>query len=266
MIGLVYLAWVPLGPQPLRAFVSSYRMNPPGAPHELVVLLNGGAEERPEWLGSELASIEHRSLVLKGPLQDLAAYGEAAARLEHERLCLLNSYSVALTEGWLGHLSRALEQPDVGIAGASASWESQAEWARGRPRDWPRHLRALRAPRRDYPRFPNPHIRTTGFVIDRERLRAMGLEGVSDKYSAYLLKSGRASITRRVQQQGLRPVVGGADGRVYDVQEWPLSATYRSGGQRNLLISDNRTRDWEEAPPRLRRRLMKDAWGAQGRS
>jgi len=45
------------------------------------------------------------------------------------------------------------------------------------------------------------------------------------------------------------------------VPEWPASATYRSGEQRNLLVADRRTRDWERSSPRLRRRLGRDAWG-----
>jgi hypothetical protein len=56
-------------------------------------------------------------------------------------------------------------------------------------------------------------------------------------------------------------VVVGRDGRAYDIEEWPASSIYRAGGQRNLLIADNRTRDWDRASPRLRRRLSRDAWG-----
>ena len=152
----------------------------------------------------------------------------------------------------------------MGLAGATASWESQAEWMRGKARYWPYQLLGLRAARRDYPRFPNPHIRTTAFMIGRPELLRMGLEQARDKRSAYLLESGRMSITRQVQRRGLRAVVTGRDGRAYEVADWPSSRTYRSGGQDNLLVADNRTRDWEQASPRLRHRLSRDAWGEQG--
>ena len=121
----------------------------------------------------------------------------------------------------------------------------------------------LRAARREYPRFPNPHVRTTAFMLDRATVATMGLEHVRDKRAAYLLESGRASITRQVQQRGRRAVVVGRDGRVYDVDEWPRSRSYRSGRQENLLVADNRTRDWQQASPRRRRRLSLDAWGEQ---
>lgn len=265
MIGLVHLVWAPLGPEPLRAFLRSYRAHPAGAEHELVVLLNGagtkaGPLSRKDLL-AELGDTAHRLIDLERPLTDLAAYGQAAMRLEHEWLCFVNSYGVILTDGWLGQLAHAAGQPGVGIAGATGSWESQAEWRRGQPTGWLRQLSAVRAARRDYPRFPNPHIRTTAFLLRRQAVLELGLDKAVDKRAAYLLESAHNGITRRLGERGLRAVVVGRDGRVYEVDEWPLSRTYRSGGQDNLLVADNRTTDWQEASPRIRRQLSRDAWG-----
>lgn len=270
MIGLVHLVWAPLGPDPLRRFLRSYRAHDAGAEHELVVVLNGasadlGGGARRAQL-AELQGTEHTLIELAQPVLDLAAYGEAARRLEHSRLCFVNSYSVILAERWLALLSRALDLPGVGLAGASASWESQAEWIRGRVRHWPLQLLTLARARRDYPRFPNPHVRTTGFVIERAALLDMALEQVGDKRSAYLLESGRESITRQVQRRGLRAVVVGRDGRLYDVEEWPLSRTFRAGAQENLLVADNQTDAYRAASSRLRRRLAHDSWGSRYRS
>jgi hypothetical protein len=274
MIGVVHLVWAPLGPEPLREFLRSYHAHAAGAAHELVVVLNGlernrsgerdGAAEasaRRAALLAELQHTEHRLVILERPTLDLPAYGLVAGQLGHERLCFLNSYSVILAEGWLARLASALDDPGVGLAGATGSWESQAEWVRGKTMYWPYQLVNLPRALRDYPRFPNPHIRTTAFMLERELLLGMGLERAADKRDTYLLESGRRSITRQVVERDLRPVVVGRDGRAYDVAEWSDSATYRADGQRNLLVADNRTRDWELAPPRLRRRLSRDAWG-----
>jgi len=285
-IGLVYLVWAPLGPQPVREFLNSYQANSPGIEHGLTIVLNGAAHAaRPRSgktslrtsrkghacdasaaltrkdLLTELAGIEHRLLVLDRPVLDLAAYGLAARMLENQRLCFLNSYSVVLVDNWLSLLSRPLEEPSVGLAGATASWESQAEWVRGRARYWPYQLATLRGARRDYPRFPNPHIRTTAFAIEREILLGMGLERATDKRSTYLLESGHDSLTRQVQTSGLRVVITGRDGNIYEADRWGAAGTYRSGEQKNLLVADRRTRDWQRASPRLQRRLSHDAWG-----
>lgn len=271
-LGVVHLVWAPLGLEPVRSFLRSYRAHPPGIAHELVIVLNGAPSEASgttpsgavlsrETLLTELAGVEHRLIVLDRPALDLAAYGTAARELSHRRLCFLNSYSVILADGWLAVLAQALDGPGTGLAGATASWESQSRWVRGRVRHWPYQLLRLRSARRDYPRFPNPHIRTTAFMVDRAVVLAMNLDSARDKRDTYLLESGRRSVTRQVLERGLRAVVAGRDGQVYGVKDWAASRTYRSGCQDNLLVADRRTADWQNASPRLRRRLSRDAWG-----
>jgi hypothetical protein len=268
MIAVVHLVWAPLGPEPLRELISSYHAHESGAEHELVIVLNGVADtvrtsapER-EALLAELAGTEHTLISLERDVLDLEAYGEAARALAHGRVCFLNSYSTILADRWLAHLADALAQPDVGLVGASGSWESQAEWRRGRVRHWPQQLLALPGMRRDYPRFPNPHIRTSAFMLERPRFLELGVTRLPDKRSTYLLESGHRSITRIVEQQGLRAVVVGRDGLSYDLQAWPDSHTFRSGEQENLLIADNQTRDYQAASSSCRRRLSRGTWGA----
>ena len=54
-------------------------------------------------------------------------------------------------------------------------------------------------------------------------------------------------MTAQVLARGERALVVGRDGEAYAPERWPESATFRSGGQANLLVADNRTRQWEEA-------------------
>ncbi len=261
MIAVVHLVWGPLGPAPLCEFLASYDECAPGAAHELVVVFNGvSAAQRPPLL-AELDGRAHRLIELAEPVIDLAAYGAAAASIEHMHVCFLNSYSVIRVDGWLGHLAAALRSPGVGLAGATASWESKVELVGGGLEHVAYQLVKLRETRRRYPGFPNPHIRTTAFMLERALALELDLERPQDKTEAYVLESGREGITRRVWRRGLKAVVVGRDGRAYEPADWPQSATYRSGGQRNLLVADNRTREWEDASTGERRSLSRRAWG-----
>jgi hypothetical protein len=124
LIALVHLIWGPAGELPLRRFVTSYRSHPPGVDHELVLLLNGVDEPTRGMVDEVVGELPHRRLELDSPAQDLSAYALATERLSHDRLCFLNSYSEALADGWLAKLNDALEQPRVGMAGATGSWAS----------------------------------------------------------------------------------------------------------------------------------------------
>ncbi len=124
MIAVVHLVWGPFGTSPLRGFLASYREHVAGVEHELVVLFNGiDSAQRPEF-EAELVGLEHRVIELEEPVQDLAAYAQVAARLQHERVCFLNSYSQLLAPNWLAKLNGGLDQPRAGIAGATGSWAS----------------------------------------------------------------------------------------------------------------------------------------------
>lgn len=272
MIGLIYLAWAPLGLEPLRGFLDSYHAHDPGIDHDLVVVLNGlGLPPAPQaaraltvqQMEAELASTRHRLIVLEEPMLDLAAYGASAQLVQHEHLCFLNSYSEILCERWLAKLARWQQAPGVGLVGATGSWESKSKLAAGNLSHWAFQLGMLPASRYHYPAFPNPHIRTTAFMAERRLLVGLGLERAYDKPSAYLLESGRHSITRQIQALGMQALVVGCDGKGYEVSRWPSSHTFRSGRQQNLLVADNRTRQWEQASRMLTWRLSRYAWGSK---
>lgn len=120
----MHLVWGPLGAGPLREFLGSYRRHSAGVEHELVVLLNNVPDPLPAEFGEALEGTEHRLLRIGAPVQDLAAYAHAADRLEHRRLCFLNSYSTILAPDWLAKLDCALDQPRAGLVGATGSWAS----------------------------------------------------------------------------------------------------------------------------------------------
>jgi hypothetical protein len=244
---VVHLVWAPLGPEPLRRFAASYRAHPAGLDHRLVLLFKGFGDAGPSAAHREaVADLDHETLTYDRPTFDLPAYAAAAAALDAGQVCFLNSESELVADGWLAALHGALADPAVGAVGATGSYES------------PRTINPLR--RRRWPRFPNPHLRTNAFMLAKELMAALRWPEVRTKSQAWELESGRAGFTRQVWDRGLGTLVVGRDGTAYAPPEWPASATFRSGDQANVLIADNRTRQWAQADPDLRARLSRLAW------
>ena len=185
-------------------------------------------------------------------MQDLDAYRDALRLTDAGRFVFLNSYARVLDDGWLGKLAAAHDSGSVGLAGASGTWESQLS-----PAPWP--LKPLRVSR--FPRFPNPHVRSSTFMLERELGLALDWPRIASKMDAYVLENGRRSITKQVERHGLEAVVVGRDGKAYLPWEYRAARTYRSGGQENLLVADNRTDAYLAARSSERRRLETLAWG-----
>ncbi|MBS0271331.1 MAG: glycosyltransferase [Proteobacteria bacterium] len=91
---------------------------------------------------------------------------------------------------------------------------------------------------KNFPPFPNPHIRSNGFMLSREFLLEFnGLE--KTKIACCEFESGWNGITNRILKKGLSILLVGADGIAYSPEEWPKSQTFRLGKQQNLIATDN---------------------------
>jgi hypothetical protein len=254
-IAVVHLVWAPLGAPMLEEFLNAYSSHSAGAAHRLVVILNGfdgSGDPRRAEVERLLERVEHEPLVLVEPVGDLVAYRKVAEQLDVRNLCFLNSYSRPLVENWLALLAGVLSDRSVGLVGSGGSNESAYSAA-------PLWLRPRR--RRDFPPFPNPHLRTNGFMLERELMLELHWPRPRSKSDAWALESGKRSISRQIWERGLDVRVVGRDGVGYPSARWQESTTFRSGEQRNLLIADNRTSQYAEAEPAVKRRLEEMAWG-----
>jgi hypothetical protein len=231
-------------PTPVEQFANAYRAHDAGIEHELVILLNRFDHQDPAPHLEPLAGLDYRTIKVPSSTIDLPAYAFAARRIEAGPVCFLNSHSQPLVGGWLRRLRDALAPEAVGLVGATGSWEA---------------TRTLR-PWNRWPEFPNPHIRTNAFMLDRDLMNSLHWPVPKNKRAAWQLESGRDGVTRQIQARGLQVLVVALNG-VFGPEEWPQSGTFRAGGQRNLLVADNRTRDWEAADQEGKALLTRLAWG-----
>jgi len=299
-LALVHLVRKAEGPEPFRAFLDSYRAVESGAGHDLVLLLKGFAREREADETAALAGgIEAQRIYVDDDGFDVGAYFTAADRLEHARLCFVNSFTTVRAPGWLAKLDAALSLPDAGIAGATGSWASHWSWLRYNlglatpyraafpDRAWaqrqiqrltpdtrrvftPLWLRHLLGTLRVMPyfagrfgAFPAAHVRTNGFMLERGLMRSLERTPVRRKFDAFVVEGGHRSITSQIASLGLRPLLAGADGLAYDVPDWARSNVFWQREQENLLLEDNQTRTYRDADLELRTYFARFAWGVE---
>lgn len=278
-VAVVHLVWQPLGLDPFVRFLQSYRAHPAGMPHALVLLFNGFEREDETAPYRSVCDVPSGAHFLAGRRTDIAAYYAAAHGLTFDALCFLNSHVEVLRDGWLASLAEHLGRDGVGVVAPTGSYESRFTERWRAAVDDTRRL--MQGPERSsqmlslvrngvragqcaltYPPFPNPHVRTGAFMVRRADLLGVKPGSLASKGDTYRFESGRRGMTRELARRGLGAVVVGADGKGYQVPEWPHSRTFRCGDQENLLIADNRTRQYEEAGGDERFVLARAAWGA----
>jgi hypothetical protein len=148
-----------------------------------------------------------------------------------------------------------MQTPQAGIAGTTGSW------ATARSMDGAAWRKLI------YPSFPNPHIRTAGFIIASDVLRRIwpgGLwytvELLGYQKFRYLPEHGRGNISQRIESLGLKLLVVDRDGRVWEKADWEKSNTFRSGRQEGLLIADKQTLEYDRASPEQRIWMSDTTW------
>jgi hypothetical protein len=111
-----------------------------------------------------------------------------------------------------------------------------------------------------YGRFPNPHVRTSAFMIEKDRFLSLCGAPFNKKEDTYRFESGRRSMTKQILAQGLKPVVMDRNGKSYPMSEWKASSTFWATGQSNLIAADNQTRAYAQASQAYRIFLEDRAW------
>ncbi len=100
---------------------------------------------------------------------------------------------------------------------------------------------------RDFPKFPNPHVRSTAFMIRRNDFLSIPFNPQEKtKIAACLFESGPDGMSSTLVRKGLDVLVVGADGTGYTMDQWPGCGAFRSGDQSNLLATDNQTRLFDQ--------------------
>lgn len=253
MITVVYLIWTPAGRASVDRFLASYHHHRAGVPHRLLLVVMGDME---------VDGYETLRLLQSG--FDISAYFAVAREVETDYLCFLNTYSEILTSDWLAKMHEHIRRREVGAVGATGSLESYYTQVKAMtaphlhsPRAWRLRWQALC----NFPPFPNAHLRTNAFMIRRKTMLELNYPREDSKAHALRFESGRNSMTRQLKRMKLDTLVVGRDGRGYPPERWRESWTFRSGGQRNLLIGDNRTRQYADASSEDKRTLAQAAWG-----
>lgn len=269
-VSVLYVArGIDAGLEAVDSFVEAWNEHPPLCAHRLYFLAKGwpDAEQRGR-LRSRAEECTAALLDVSDDGYDWGAYFQALPHVDTEWVCLMNSHSRPQKAGWLSMLLAAATSEGNGLAGATASWES-LRWTYSPTdpistsvRQWLRSVKN-HSRWRHFDAFPNPHLRSTGLLLRRTMLEAFAAlhQPPRSKFEALRLESGRDGLSRFAQKHGCRLTVVGQDGQPLSSSDWPSSGIFRSRDQGNLLISDNRTRDYAAADPQGRTYLKTLAWG-----
>lgn len=160
---------------------------------------------------------------------DIGAYIRIAGKIDDQIIIFLNSHSTICCDKWIEKLVNPFIDNKIGLVGCTASFES---------------LSPLGI---EFPRTPNPHIRTNGFAIRKKDFAYITKNVViSSKYDAWIFESGFFSLTKRIMNLDKNYIIVDKKGVTYGVESFQIAGTFRNLYRSNQIISDNQHKEYSK--------------------
>ena len=218
----VALVYTYFGRDNYDRFIESYTKHPAGYPHDFFPMI-------------------------PGPGMNVGVYLDAAQKLDHDFLCCCTAYTEFLTDNWLQKMMNEAVRLDVGAVDVMGSYESRAQWGYDGPEA-----------AADFAPFPNPHLRVVCLLLRREML--LKFPAPLSKLDTLRFESGKDGLPAYIKKNCLRQMVVGANGIAYEERLWPVSGTFRSGKQENLIAHDKHSRHFRDSTPEMQEWLTRIAY------
>ncbi|MCL2144993.1 MAG: hypothetical protein FWH43_05850 [Endomicrobia bacterium] len=300
-VDVIYIArGIDYGIKQAEIFFESYNKHNAGIKHNLIIASKAwdGKDDEYKQLQA-LAALNNAKIIdLPDDGLDFTAYYRAAENSNADYVFCLATACIILKEHWLlAFINTARDNPDFKLLGSSGSWEtSLTVYAyikyvvsqylkkfsnKHKPEQQLKEKRTRSFKEKLYGHFinfryiilrninpipfPNYHIRSSGFFVDKllyiDYIKQTGFP--KDKFDTYDMESGNKSMTKFVFNRGFNAGVVGADKKLYTKEFWDKSRTFRTPDASNMLINDKQSIIYQNSDNKTKRFLEKAAWGRQ---
>lgn len=279
MISVIYLFYTPYGLEHFNCFIESYSKFSSNVKHQLVIALKG-CNHNDEIVTHckkifDDKKIEPQFLFVPNLGFDINAYQYILNQINTTYAICFNTKSIILHENWLDIYQEHCNEK-LGIIAATASFQShlstvlnEENWfynfEKKLTENLKKYLLLLKANtvwRFYYKKFPNPHVRTNAFLVNKAIFLSLDIKNpLTSKRKAYVLESGFYSITNQLLQKKLIVGIIDKNGKFFDVKNANLSNTFWKNNQEDLLIEDNQTALYRNASNSEKKELSLLAWG-----
>ncbi|MCL1972084.1 MAG: hypothetical protein FWG57_03740 [Endomicrobia bacterium] len=271
-----------------KIFFDSYKKHNAGFNHNLFIAAKSYEHNPTAYKElTELAKENNaKTIELPDDGMEFAAFYRAAKQCKSKYIFCINSRNIILKNGWLNFFAQAaINNESYKLIGSAGSWENIF------PNIFLKIFNKIfkRYPKQNAPElqliketvnlrikasrikdaifrpcfFPNFHIRTNNFLIDRqlyiEYIDKYGFP--RNKYESCKIESGHNSLTRFILNRGFDIGVIGANSKLYKTHEWDKSETFRNSSSDNLIIGDHHCKHYLNCTKNVKIYLEKQTWG-----
>ena len=244
-------------------FLKHYKINTAGANHSLLICFKLLNKQKILFFRNLLKGIKYIEFI--DPILfndfDFGSYKRVSERYRSHTIFFLNSHSYPLKKNWLKKLLYYYKEKT--LIGTSASNESLLTSLKFKKihKIISFLIKFIRI-KKKFKSFPNPHIRTSSFLIKgADFISFIKNKKITSKEDAWFIESGLDGLTNYFKKKNYNIFVINSDGLKFTENNWKLSETYNYLKQSKSLISDKHTRKYLKLSNQKRIFSSYNSWG-----
>ena len=247
----------------LITFKNNYLKFEAGLDHDLVICFKLLDSKQIQIIIKELADIRFHNFI--DPFNkndfDFGSYKRVSEKYINRDIFFLNSHSYPSCNNWLKLIMSHKENNN--LIGTSASYESILDSVKLKKKyKIFSYVLNIFKFKKNFPTFPNPHIRTSSFLINSNIfLDFIYNKKINNKFDTWKIESGNDSLTNFFKKKGLNIYIVNSDGKKFLEKDWMYSETYCYSKQLKSIISDKHTRKYLDLPEKEQILTQFKAWG-----
>lgn len=247
----------------IKDFKNHYQKFNSGYNHELLICFKLLNKHKIEKIVNEIKDLKFQIFIDDHTINDFdfGSYKRVSEKYINKDIFFMNSHSYPICDNWLKLLMNYKQKNN--LIGASGSHESMTNSIKIKKKyKIISYLLKLYKFKKSFPNFPNPHLRTSSFLINSKIfLEYINDKKIQNKFDAWKIESGFQSLTNYFKLKNYDVLVINSKGERFLENEWKLSLTYSYMNQDNLIISDKHTRKYMIKSLDERKDATKIVWG-----
>jgi len=247
----------------LKDFIKHYKKHPSGIKHKLLVCFKLIEKKRVVYLRRYFKNIKYIEFIDNSSTNDFdfGSYKRVSKSYLSYNILFLNSHSYPICSGWLRKLTDHLKQNT--LIGITASYESMITSLRLKKfYKFFSYLLKLKKYKNFYKSFPNPHIRTSNFLINGNDFYSfIKNKKIINKEDTWQIESGINGITNFFKKKNYKIFVVNSDGKKFVESKWYSSETYNFLNQSKTIISDKHSRKYLKLSKNEKTFSQEKVWG-----
>ena len=228
-------------------FVKHYKKHKSGINHQLIICFKLFETSQIKDLKKHLINIDYKEFIDKGKNNDwdFGSYKRVSEFFYNKDILFLSSHSYPVCNDWLKKLF--IFKNEKTVIAPTASYESLVDSIKLKNKFYKiiRYLIRKYKFTKNFNKFPNPHLRTSSFLINSKVfLDFIKNKKIRNKEDTLKIESGKNSLTNYLKNKKIKILVVNLDGEKFEENNWKYSETYNFLNHDKSIISDKHSRKY----------------------